>query len=128
MFAILWIIVIILAGSFMIFRQIKNPTEEPQGSGLVLNNVVHNPALVNNLQIFLVIVVFIIVSYPSKFVAGHGPNSFIVGTLPGAVNTYFVVPISFYAFNKKLRKYVWRETFGSNIQAVGPVPPQIARF
>ena len=126
MFAILWIIVIILAGSFMIFRQIKNPTEEPQGSGL--NNVVHNPALVNNLQIFLVIVVFIIVSYPSKFVAGHGPNSFILGTLPGAVNAYFVVPVSFYAFNKKLRKYVWREAFGSNIQAVGPSRPQNSRF
>ena len=126
MFAILWIIAIILAGSFMIFRLIKNPTEEPQGSGL--NNVVHNPALVNNLQILLLIVVFLIASYLSKFVAGHGPNSFILGTLPGAVNAYFVVPISFYAFNKKLRKYVWRETFGSNIQAVGPDPSQIARF
>ena len=112
----------------MIFRQIKNPTEETQGSGLVLNNVVHNPALVNNLQIFLVIVVFIIVSYLSKFVAGHGPNSFILGTLPGAVNAYFVVPVSFYAFNKRLRKYVWREAFGSIIQAVGPVSFQNTRF
>ena len=40
------------------------------------------------------------------FVAGHGPNSFILGTLPGAVAAYFVVPISFYAFNKKLRNDV----------------------
>ena len=128
MFVILWIIAVILAGSYMIFRLIKNPTEEPQGSGLVLNNVVHNPALVNNLQILVLIVVFLITSYLSKFVAGHGPNSFILGTLPGAVNAYFVVPVSFYAFNKKLRKYVWREAFGSNIQAVGPSRPQNARF
>ena len=112
----------------MIFRLIKNPIEEPQGSGLALNNMMHNPALVNNLQILLVIVVFLIVCYPAMFVAGHSPNSFILGTLPGAVATYFVVPISFYAFNKKLRKYVWREAFGSNIQAVGPSRPQNARF
>ena len=125
-FVILWIIAVILAGSYMIFRLIKNPTEEPQGSGL--NNVVHNPALVNNLQILLVIVVFLVVCYPAMFVAGHGQNSFILGTLPGAVAAYFVVPISFYAFNKKLRKYVWREAFGSNIQAVGPSRPQNARF
>merc|ERR1712012_102078 len=111
-FVILWTIAIILAGSYMIFRLIKNPTEEPQGSGL--NNVVHNPALVNNLQILLLIVVFLIASYLSKFVAGYGPDSFILGTLPGAVNAYFVVPVSFYAFNIKLRKYVWREAFGSN--------------
>ena len=112
----------------MIFRLIKNPIEEPQGSGLALNNMMHNPALINNLQILLVIVVFLIVCYPAMFVAGHSPNSFILGTLPGAVATYFVVPISFYAFNKKLRKYVWREAFGSNIQAVGPSRPQNARF
>ena len=124
----MWIIAIILAGSFMIFRLIKNPIEEPQGSGLALNNMMHNPALVNNLQILLVIVVFLIVCYPAMFVAGHSPNSFILGTLPGAVATYFVVPISFYAFNKKLRKYVWREAFGSNIQAVGPAPPSNTRF
>ena len=123
----------ILAGSFMIFGLIKNPTEELQGSGLALNNVKHNPALVNNLQILLVIIAFLAVCYPAMFVAPcHGPNSFILGTLPIAVATYFVVPISFYAFNKKLRKYVWKETkeaFGLNIIAVGPAPPpQNTRF
>ena len=127
-FVYLWIIAIILAGSFMTFRLIKNPIEEPQGSGLALNNLKHNPALVNSLQILLVITIFIVTAYPAMFVAGQGPNSFILGTLPAAFAAYLVIPISFFAFNKKLRKYVWREAFGSNIQAVGPVPPQIARF
>ena len=130
-FVYLWIIAIILAGSFMTFRLIKNPIEEPQGSGLALNNLKHNPALVNNLQILLVITIFIVTAYPAMFVAGQGPNSFILGTLPGAVAAYLVIPISFFAFNKKLRKYVWKETkefFGLNVQVVGPAPPQNTRF
>ena len=131
-FVYLWIIAIILAGSFMTFRLIKNPIEEPQGSGLALNNLKHNPALVNNLQILLVITIFIVTAYPATmFVAGQGPNSFILGTLPGAVAAYLVIPISFFAFNKKLRKYVWKETkeaLGLNVQAVGPTPPQNTRF
>ena len=130
-FVYLWIIAIILAGSFMTFRLIKNPIEEPQGSGLALNNLKHNPALVNNLQILLVITIFIVTAYPAMFVAGQGPNSFILGTLPAAFAAYLVIPISFFAFNKKLRKYVWKETkeaLGLNVQVVGPAPPQNTRF
>ena len=105
--------------------------EEPQGSGLALNNMKYNPALVNNLQILLVNVIFLVTAYPAMFVVDQGANSFILGTLPIAVAVYFVVPISFYAFNKKLRKYVWRETkeaFGLNIHAIEPTLPKITRF
>ena len=83
--------------------------------------------MVNNLQILLVITIFIVTAYPAMFVAGQGPNSFILGTLPAAFAAYLVIPISFFAFNKKLRKYVWKETkeaFGLNVQVVGPAPSQ----
>ena len=70
-------------------------------------------------------VVLIAACYPAiVYVEGKGPNSFILGTLPSAVAAYFVVPISFYAFNKKLRKYVWRETkefLGLDPQTIEPI-------
>ena len=101
---------IILGAFFMIVRIVKNPIEEPQqNQGMMLNNMKHNPALVSNMQILLSIGVFIVTLYPAMFVAGKGPNSFILGSLPSAVGGYFVVPVSFYAYNKKLRKYVWKE-------------------
>ena len=103
-FVYLWIIAIILAGSFMTFRLIKNPIEEPQGSGLALNNLKHNPALVNNLQILLVITIFIVTAYPAMFVAGQGPNSFILGTLPGCSSCLFGYSNYFLCFQQKAQK------------------------
>ena len=110
----------------MVLRMIKKPTEEPQPSpGLMFNNMTHNPALLSNLQILVLMVVLIAACYPAiVYVEGKGPNSFILGTLPSAVAAYFVVPISFYAFNHKLRKYVWRETkefLGLDPQTIEPI-------
>ena len=79
----------------MVLRMIKKPTEEPQPSpGLMFNNMTHNPALLSNLQILVLMVVLIAACYPAiVYVEGKGPNSFILGTLPSAVAAYFVVPI-----------------------------------
>ena len=130
-FLIVWVIVAILAVSFMIIRLFKNPSPDPvqtqQGFGF--NNMKHNPAIVNNLQMVFVVMILLAVCYPSIFVTTIGPNAFVLKTIPMSIAAYLVVPSCFYAFNKKLRKYVWRETkeaLGLDFQTIEPI--ENARF
>ena len=92
----------------MVIKLVKNPIQEPNEDH-VFNNMSHNPGLVTSLQILFLIGIFIAVCYAALFEVDKGPDSFIIGTFPSVVVAYFIFPISFYAFNKKLRKYVWRE-------------------
>ena len=128
-FIILWILGITLAVFFMVIRLVKNPTEETQPNQ-GFNTLKHNPALASNLQILFVVTIFLVVGAPALFVADQGgPDSFVLATLPVIVAGYLVVPICFYVFNRKLRKYIGkeiREALGLNFQAVHPEP--IARF
>ena len=128
-FIILWILAIVLAVFFMVIRLVKNPTEETQPNQ-GFNTLKHNPALASNLQILFVVTIFLVVGAPALFVADQGgPDSFVLATLPIVVAGYLVVPICFYVFNRKLRKYIGkeiREALGLNFQAVQPEP--IARF
>ena len=79
----------------------------------MLNNMAHNPALINSLQILFVIFIFVLVAYCSgKLVTQNGPNGFILGSLPGVLAVFPIVPILFYAFNQNLRKFVAREVLG----------------
>ena len=128
-FVIVWILAIVLAVFFMVIRLVKNPTEETQHNQ-GFNTLKHNPALVSNLQILFVVTIFIVVGTPALFVADQGgPDSFVLATLPSLVAGYLVVPICFYVFNRKLRKYIGkeiREALGLNFQEVQP--ESIARF
>ena len=114
----------------MVIRLIKNPAEELQQPNQGFNTLKHNPALVSNLQILLVVAIFIVTGYPAMFVADQGgPDAFVLGILPIGMAGYLVVPICFYVFNRKLRKYIGkeiREALGLNFQEVQPEP--IARF
>ena len=90
----------------------------------------HNPALVNSLQILFVVALVLVASLPSIFLKGTGPNALVLRAIPIQIVAYLVIPACFYAFNKKLRKYAWKETktfFGLNNQ-VQDLPPQPARF
>ena len=110
MFLALWLIIVFLAFFYMIIRLIKNPSIEPQQPHQShLNNAIHNPALVNNLQILLVVFIFVLVAIPGMFMTNKGPDGFILGFLPGVVAALMVVPGLFYAFNANLRKFVVRE-------------------
>ena len=113
----------------MVIRLVKSPTEETQ-SNHGFNTLKHNPALVSNLQILFVVTIFLVVGTPALFVADQGgPDSFVLATLPAVVAGYLVVPICFYVFNRKLRKYIGkeiREALGLNFQEVQP--ESIARF
>ena len=102
---------LILLVFYMIIRLIKNPGEEQQsqGNGQFFNNVVHNPALINNLQILLVAFVCIVVALPGTFIVKKTPNAFVLSIIPGVLNLFLFMPVLFYAFNEKLRKFVWRE-------------------
>ena len=110
MFLALWLIIVFLAFFYMIIRLIKNPSIEPQQPHQShLNNAIHNPALVNNLQILLVVFIFVLVAIPGMFLTNKGPDGFILGFLPGVVAALMVIPGLFYAFNANLRKFVVRE-------------------
>ena len=110
MFLALWLIIVFLAFFYMIIRLIKNPSIEPQQPHQShLNNAIHNPALVNNLQILLVVFIFVLVAIPGMFMTNKGPDGFILGFLPGVVAALMVVPGLFYTFNANLRKFVVRE-------------------
>ena len=110
MFLALWLIIVFLAFFYMIIRLIKNPSIEPQQPHQShLNNAIHNPALVNNLQILLVVFIFVLIAIPGMFMTNKGPDGFILGFLPGVVAALMVVPGLFYAFNANLRKFVVRE-------------------
>ena len=120
-FLIVWVIITILALSLIIIQLIKNKPSPEQQFGF--NNMKHNPAIVNSLQMMFVIAILLLVSYPSIFVKGVGPNPFVLKTIPMSIAVYLIIPICFYAFNKKLRRYVWRETrqfLGLDFQTIDP--------
>ena len=106
--------IIVLLISYMIIRLIKTPETEPQieEGAQMFNNMVHNPALVSNLQILMVIGIFVVVAIPGTFLIKDGPNGFILGTLPGIVAAFPVVPMLFYAFNGNMRNFVVKEVLG----------------
>ena len=120
-FLILIVIITILTLFLMIIRVIKNkPSPEQQ---FEFNNMTHNPAIVNSLQMLFVIVILLLVVYPSIFVDDVGPNAFVLKTIPMSIQAYLIAPICFYAFNNKLRKYVWREMkqfLGLDLQTIEP--------
>ena len=130
-FLIFLILIAILTVSFIIIKLIKKPSLEPnppQQQGL-FNNMTHNPALLNGLQIVFVVALLLVVSVPAAYLKAKGPNAFILRAIVNQVNQLNLV-IPFYAFNKKLRKYAWKETksfFGLNNQ-IQDLPPQPARF
>ena len=82
----------------------------------------HNPALINTLQFILIIIIALILNVtPAIVFMSQGPNGFILATLPGLTSTLVIIPLLFYGFNKKLRKYVvrqWRELLGLEQNAV----------
>ena len=117
LYSVMWAIILSLAIFYIIIRSIKNLYyREPQQQlpeGRMLNNMAHNPALINSLQILFVIFIFVLVAYCSgKLVTQNGPNGFILGSLPGVLAVFPIVPILFYAFNQNLRKFVAREVLG----------------
>ena len=114
MYSVLWALIFILGIIYLIIRLIWNPHQPPEQQNQVspFNNAVHNPALINNLQILIVIAVMLFFTIPGIFVTNQGPNGFILGTLPGLISVMLVLPSLFYVFNKSLRKFVWKEFKG----------------
>ena len=120
-FLIVWVIITILALSLIIIQLIKNKPSPEQQFGF--NNMKHNPAIVNSLQILSVIAILLLVIYPSIFVNDVGPNAFVLKNIPVCIAAYLIIPFCFYAFNNKLRKYVWREMkqfLGLDLQTIEP--------
>ena len=110
-YIVLWGLVIISSVIYMIIRLIWDPYQPPQHhQNSTFNNLVHNPALINNLQILFVTACIILVAIPAIFAIDTGPNGFILGSLPGIIATQLILPILLYGFNKNLRAFVWRET------------------
>ena len=96
--------------SYLIIRMIKKPVQPPQqNNGHFFNNMIHNPALINNLQLIFVFSLCFICMLPSIFVTEYGPNGIVLVILPGSVTSALVLPLLFYCFNKNLRKFIWKE-------------------
>ena len=89
-------------------NQDQEPTDQAPPQGFAFNNLKHNPAIIGNLQISIIVMIFLAGSSSATLMINKSPDHFIVGSLIGALATYFVVPLLIYVFNKKLRKY-WRQ-------------------
>ena len=119
-FLMIWMIIAILVITFMITRMIYNPSlnPSPTHNGLVFNNWKHNPAMLSNLQIILMVFLILAVCSPSVFVKITSPDGFVLlKSMPMAFAAYLIIPVCFYAFNQRLRKYVWikaKEVCGLN--------------
>ena len=110
LYLVLLSLIMILLVLYMIIRLITNPGEEQShGQGQFFNNLMHNPALINNLQILIVAFVCIVVALPGTFIVKKTPNAFVLSIIPGVLNLFLFMPILFYAFNDRLRKFAWRE-------------------
>ena len=110
LYLVLLSLIMILLVLYMIIRLITNPGEEQShGQGQFFNNLMHNPALINNLQILIVAFVCIVVALPGTFIVKKTPNAFVLSIIPGVFNLFLFMPILFYAFNDRLRKFAWRE-------------------
>ena len=116
---------------YMALRMVKKSTSESdeengepsQGQGFALNNLVHNPAMIGNLQIVAIVLVLLFGGLSSTQWL-QNPSNFILGNLVAAIACYLVIPILLYAFNKKLRTHWKREMMASFGKAqVSPVLP-----
>ena len=116
---------------YMILRMVKKSTSEsdeeagdqPQVQGFALNNLVHNPAMIRNLQIVTIVLVLLFGGLSSTQWV-QNPSDFILGNLVAAIACYLVIPILLYAFNKKLRTHWKGEMMASFGKAqVSPVLP-----
>ena len=120
LYSVMWAITLCLAIFYIIIRLIKilnyqepHHHQQSQAEDQMFNNMVHNPALINNLQILVVIFIFLLVAYSGgTLVTQNGPNGFILGSLPGVLAVFPIVLILFYTFNQNLRKFVAREVLG----------------
>ena len=122
-FVILWVANCILIVSYAVLRMIRQPVQKPlQGQGLLFNNVTHNPALINNLQVILVFCLCALTAVPAIFAPQSGPNRFVLVTLPLMTNGSIVIPLLFYCFNKNLRNFVWKEI--KDCFGIGQTPVQ----
>ena len=123
-FVILWLVNCTLIVSYAVVRMIRQPpAKEPKhGQGLLFNNMSHNPALINNLQVILVFCLCALTAVPGIFAPKSGPNGFVLVILPLMTNGTIVIPLLFYCFNKNLRKFIWKEI--KDWLGVGQTPVQ----
>ena len=109
-FIVIWIVDFSLIVTYAILLMIKKPVQPPPPQqGLLFNNLIHNPALINNLPSIFVFCLGALCTVPGIFATQNGPNGFVLMTLPGMTTSTLVMPLLFYIYNKNLRKFVWKE-------------------
>ena len=111
----MWSIVLLLLCLYMMLRLCYQPysdsaseiSEQAQSQELSLNNLVHNPAIIGNVQISIIVLTLLCGSLPAILLVHESPDYFILGTLCGILSAYLLVPILLYVFNGKLRNH-WK--------------------
>ena len=78
----------------------KQPVDQSpqQEQGFLCNNMIHNPALMNNLQGIFVITLCCLCTSTAIFITEYGPNGFVLVSLPGMVTSALVLPSLLYCF------------------------------
>ena len=130
----IWIVVLLLLVLDMILKMVKkepiededNPEAPPQNQGFALNNLVHNPAIISNLQTVVIVVIILGSSLIKLIFKRSGLDNYVLSSTVGSLGVYLLVPILVYAFNGKLRKY-WYEKLPSCFKSnqVVPTPNEI---
>ena len=121
-----WSVIFILGVICTILRIIHNfkePVQVQPSQGNQFNNVFHNPALIDNLETFVIFVLVALTTIPGLFFIKDGPNEFVLANLPNQILALIMVPGLFYCFNKNLRGYVRRET--KEWLGIGQTPVQV---
>ena len=123
----IWIVVLLLLVLDMILKMVKKepiedaPEAPPQNQGFALNNLVHNPAIISNLQTVVIVVIMLGSSLIKLIFKRSGLDIYVLASTVGSLGVYLLVPILIYAFNGKLRKY-WYEKLPSCFKSNQVVP------
>ena len=119
--------IILLLLSFMdMILKVTKPNNEEVENQVFLNNIVHNPAVISNLQTVLFIVVIIMASLLKMLSKRKGLNVYVIASTLASLCVYLIAPMLIYAFNSNLRKY-WYEKMPNCLRSNHVVPNSIGQ-
>ena len=117
---VMGVIVLLLLLMDMILKVTKPNNEQVPIQGFK-NNLVHNPAIISNLQTIVYMVVIIMACAIHMSAKSKGLDVFVMTMTLGSLAIYLVAPMLIYAFNSNLRKY-WYEKMPNCFKSNQVVP------
>ena len=115
------IVLLLLIMDMILNFKVTKPNNEELPIQVFSNNLVHNPAIISNLQTIVYMVVIIIGSALKICSKPKGLDVFVMASTLASLCVYLVAPMLIYAFNSSLRKY-WYEKMSNYFRSTQVVP------